>query len=71
MDILEYYVMVNEGGHTMWLADDEQTWTPSMHSAAAFTSAKLAHEIGVRQRGDATCIFVMACVGMQSDNEEE
>lgn len=70
MEILEYYVMVNEGGHTMWLADDEKTWTRDLHSAACFTGSKLAHEIGVRQRGDTTRFYVMACLGMQDDDEE-
>ena len=66
-DILEYYVMVNDAGHTMWLANDERTWTPHFHAAAAFTSAKRAHDIGVRQRGDATRFFVLGCLGMQDD----
>jgi len=69
MNVLEYYVMVNDGGHTMWLSDDEQTWTRDLHSAAAFTSPKLAHEIGIRQRGDSTRFFVMACLGLQDDGE--
>lgn len=68
MEILEYYVMTSDGHHTMWLADDEQTWTKDFHAAAAFTSGKLAHEIGIRQRGDATRFFVLACLGMQNDD---
>lgn len=67
MHILEYYVMTNEDGKTMWLADDEQTWTPDLHNAYAFTTAKLAHEIGIRQRGDATRFFVVAALGMEGD----
>lgn len=68
MEILEYYVVTNEDGKTMWLAADEQSWTPDLHAACAFTSAKLAHEIGIRQRGDATRFYVMACLGMQDDD---
>jgi len=68
MHILEYYVVVNEKGKTMWLATDEQSWTPSLSNACAFTSAKLAHEIGIRQRGDSTRFYVMACLGMQDDD---
>ena len=68
MNILEYYVMTNDEGHTMWLDADEQTWTRDLHSAACFTSPKLAHEIGVRQRGDATRFVVMAALGMQDED---
>lgn len=61
--ILEYYVMRNDDGVTMWLANDEQTWTPHFHHGAAFTSARLADDIAKRQLGDDRTYYVMGCIG--------
>lgn len=66
-NILEYYVMKNEDGVTMWLNFDEKSWTPHLHSGAAFSSAKLASDIAKRQLGDDRVFYVMGCV--ESDPE--
>lgn len=66
-NILEYYVMRNEDGVTMWLADDQKTWTPHLHHGAAFTDAKLASAIGKRQLGDDRVFYVMSCMASESD----
>lgn len=65
--ILEYYVMRNDGGVTMWLDVDEKTWTPHFHDGAAFNSANLANDIAKRELGDDRVFYVMAC--MASDPE--
>lgn len=63
--VLEYYIMRNEDGVTMWLSDDEKTWTPHFHHGAAFTSHKLADDIAKRQLSEEQTFFVMGC--MSSD----
>ena len=70
-EILEYYVMRNEGGVTMWLADDEKTWTAHLYYGAAFTNAKLASDIAKRQLGDDRIFYVMGCMASECDEEEE
>ena len=59
---MEYYVMRNEDGVTMWLSDDEQTWSAKFHYAAAFTSAKLADGIAKRQLSEDQSYYVMGCM---------
>jgi len=59
---MEYYVMRNEGGVTMWLADDERTWTPHFYAGAAFTDAALADAIAKRQLSDDQVFYVMGCM---------
>lgn len=61
MDALEYYVMRNDEGVTMWLDADEKTWTRHFHGAAAFASAKLADDIAKRQLGDDRVFYVLGC----------
>jgi hypothetical protein len=63
--ILEYYVMRNEGGVTMWLDADEKTWTPHFHNGAAFTDAKLAHDIATRELSPEQVFYVMGCMASQ------
>lgn len=70
-DILEFYVMRNEGGVTMWLAYDERTWTPHLHCGAAFTDAKLANDIAKRQLGDDRIFYIMGCVASETSEDEE
>lgn len=67
-NILEYYVMRNEHSVTMWLSIDEKTWTPDLHNAAAFTSAKLANDIAKRQLSDDSVFYVMACMATQIED---
>lgn len=62
MTVLEYYVMRNEGGVTMWLSDDEKTWTPHFHGAAAFTDAELADDIAKRELSAEQSYYVMGCM---------
>lgn len=58
MDTLGYYVFDS----SKWLADDEKTWTNDFHSAACFSDAKLAQDIGEREGGDSRTIYVMSCL---------
>lgn len=69
--ILEYYVMRNEGGVTMWLAESGRAWTEHFHSAAAFQSAKHAHNSARRQLSDDRVFYVMGCMASESDEEDE
>lgn len=79
-DILEYYVMRNEDGVTMWLNDDEflakgrletkATWTPDLHQSSAFTSARQAHDCAKRQLNDDQIFYVMGCMGSETDEED-
>jgi hypothetical protein len=69
MDNLGFYVMRNEGGVTMWLSDDERTWTPHFHNGASFTNAKLADDIAKRQLADDQTFYVLACMGSEPDEE--
>jgi hypothetical protein len=68
--MIEYYVMQNDQGITMWLSDDEKTWTPHFHSGAAFTDAKLANDIAVRQLGSDRTFYVMGCVASDPGDGE-
>jgi len=61
MNVLEFYVFDGQ----KWLADDEHTWTPDFHSAAAFNDSKLAQDVGERERGTDRTIYVMGCLGWQ------
>lgn len=67
---MEYYVMRNEDGVTMWLDSDEQTWTSRFYLASSFTSAKLADDIAKRQLGDDGVYYVMGCMPSESDDED-
>ena len=67
---MDYYVMRNEQGVTMWLSDDEKTWTPHFHNGASFNNAKLANDIAKRQLGDERVFFVMGCMPSECDEEE-
>lgn len=69
VQILEYYVMRNDAGVTMWLDADERTWTSHFLNGAAFTSAKLADDIAKRQLGEDRTFYVMACMGSEPDME--
>lgn len=67
--VLEYYVMRNEGGVTMWLDADEQTWTPHFHNGAAFTSHRLADDIAKRQLTEEQTFYVMACMSSEPNDD--
>jgi hypothetical protein len=61
MNVLSYHVFDGR----QWLSDDEHTWTADYNSAAHFTNAKLAQDIGERESGPDRTIYVMACLGWQ------
>ncbi len=65
MYVLEYYVCRNEDGVTMWLADDETSWTPHLHYATAFNEPALADDIAKRELGEDRVYFVMGCMSSQ------
>jgi len=70
MEPMEYNVMRIDHGTTLWLADDEKTWTPRFYGAAAFTSAKLADDIAKRELGADATFYVMGCMPTISSDEE-
>lgn len=65
MHILSYHVL--NGINGKWLDADEHSWTTSYLDSAAFSSAKLAQDVGERETGPTGIIYVMACMGYQSE----
>lgn len=61
-DVLSYHVYTTRDGG-LWLSDDEKHWTSRFLESAAFTSARLANDIGEREATEADTIYVMACMG--------
>lgn len=63
-DILEYYVFTTRDGG-LWLHADEKHWTPNFRTAAAFSTGKLANEIGTLANGFDDAIYVFALLGSE------
>lgn len=69
MEPMEYYVMQNNGGAVLWLAEDEKTWTLHFGHGAAFADARLANDIAVRELGADGMFYVMGCMPTMCDDE--
>lgn len=62
MDVLGYYAMCNKRGCTLWLAEDEETWTVHFTDAREFHSKDEAENAANHAAARDDVTYVFACL---------